>query len=820
MRTLLLGTAAIVVIGVAAFIVGSSALNPERLRDNLKEAVARATGRELSIAGGVHLRMGLAPRLEVDDISLANLAGASRPQMLTAKSLTAEVALFPLLAGDAVISSLTLNQPDIVLERGADGTGNWMFARPAHQVLYQGHGGAGSGGNSHSVEIRRLHVVGGQLTWQPPHGPAVPLAIRALDWSAESVDTPMTLALAGVWNGVNVDMKASAGSLQRLLGGPVSALAGSWPLTIDVAAADAGLHLEGGVNHPEQWRGYNFRMTLNAKAFASLSPLLGMGELPPLADVNATAVLQDGSQGELRTSQVSVHAGQSDLGAWAPGLVIKQALATAPGPGQLVQLSLEGTYQQQPLRLGATGTQPDVVGAGRPIQVTFSAQAAGATANAHGTIPPALDAPGLDLSVNAKAPDLSALSPLVGRILPPARDLALAAQLNDAGVKLKGIAVRDLTVTSSLGDLSGNVTVDWAPRGSISGTLSSQVLNLDAIAGSGGGLIPAIWPLPTSSGQVQPMPAPAEPQAFASTTAQAGFLFQGLPLASLRNNDADLALTVGDLTFYGQRFQDLQAHLQLSDGKLALNPFRAQSAEGAIIGGASIDATSDDPPVAVTLRSPAISAEAVAGLVGTPGGAHGNMQVDAQLSATGQTAEALRSSLGGHVGLAMVNGQIEDAFLQSLIGGVLDTAGIPMVGTGTSQVRCFAARVNFTQGTGTIRALAADTSKLTIDGTGTIDLAAQTASLHLRPRVRLGPTQVAAPVSLTGPIGALKASLDPVLDGGRVGITIGGGGGGSNCPSMLAVARGGLGGPLPVVAPADPGQTIRKPKDLLQGLFH
>src|ERR1700694_5045390 len=106
MRTLLLGTAAILVIGAAGVIVGSAALEPQKLREDLQAAVVRATGRELQIAGGVHVKIGLSPRLEVDDIALANLPGGSRPQMLTAKKLTAQLALFPLLAGDAVISSL------------------------------------------------------------------------------------------------------------------------------------------------------------------------------------------------------------------------------------------------------------------------------------------------------------------------------------------------------------------------------------------------------------------------------------------------------------------------------------------------------------------------------------------------------------------------------------------------------------------------------------------------------------------------------------------------------------------------------------------
>ncbi len=823
-RPILLTAGAIIVLGAAGLVVAANALDPTRLAEALKDSIHRSTGRDLTISGGVHLKMGLSPQFEVDGIALSNVPGASRAQMLTAQSLTARLALLPLLGGDAVISSLVLQDPDIILERGTDGVGNWQFA-PERRPLF-GKSSSASHGGGGRVEIRNVALEGGQVTWAAGPFAPVTLGITHLVWSAQGVDLPMSLAFQGTKGDVPVTLSASSGSLQRLQGGPTSALAGAWPLTADLAVLKASVHVEGGINHPEQGRGYQFRVTANAPALAELNPLIKGSTLPPLADVNANALVSDSSAGELRTSQVSVHAGASDLGSWVPGLALKQLLLSAPGPGQLVQLSLDGTYQEQPLRVAGTAMQPDVVGSAGPIQATLTAQAAGANFAAHGTVPPSWNTAGLDLTLNARAADLSSLSPLIGHTLPPAHDFSLDAQIGDAGVKLRGVAIRNLAVASSLGDVSGELTVQWAPRAALTGTLTSRVLNLDAIGAPEGGLLPAIWPLPDTSSQTivaQPVPTPTTPQTTAAPLPTDTPVANPLPLARLRNTDADLKLSIGDLTYGGQKLSDLQAHLQLTDGKLALNPFRAQTAEGAIIGGASIDASSDDPPIAVTLRSPSISADAVAGLVGYPGGAHGTMQVDAQLNGVGQTVQAIKSSLDGHLGLAMVNGQVEDSLVQGLLGAALDTAGVPSFGGGTSQVRCLALRMNFTNGAGTVTALAADTSKLSLDGTGEVDLRAQTADLHLRPRIRLGPTEVAAPVWLHGPFGDMKATLDPVLGGGRVGMSIGGAPAGpSACAAKLALARGGLGGPLPAVAPAsDAGVfSIRKPKDLLKGLFH
>jgi hypothetical protein len=471
--------------------------------------------------------------------------------------------------------------------------------------------------------------------------------------------------------------------------------------------------------------------------------------------------------------------------------------------------------------------QPDIMAASAPVQLTLSARAAGASLDAHGTLPPGLGQSGLDVQVDAKAPDLSTLSPLVNYTLPPAHDFSLTAEVQDAGVKLRGITIHNLVVGSSLGDAVGDLTLNWTPRLSVSGTLTSHTLDLDGImSGTPGQLLPAVWPPPSNSapplqmGATSAAPTPASPPAPVANPAASA---PALPLVFLRTHDATLTLTIGNLAAWGEHYHDLAAHLDLQGGRLALNPFRAQAPEGAIIGGASIDATSDQPPVAVTLRSPSIAARAVAALLGYPNEANGTMQVDAELSGPGPTLATFESGLNGRLGLAMVNGQIQNAFVQGLIGDALQTAGVPSLGDGSSDVRCLALRVDFANGLGTVRALAADTSRLSLSGDGTVDLNGGIVNMHLRPEVRLGPTEISSPVSLSGTFGALKATLDPVFGNNRVGIQIGGAPSGSGCTDKLALARNGLGGPMPAAAPAsDTGLPfkIKKPKDLLQGLFH
>ena len=67
--------------------------------------------------------------------------------------------------------------------------------------------------------------------------------------------------------------------------------------------------------------------------------------------------------------------------------MLRSALLSAPGPGQQMQLTVDGLFQGAPLRLAATSTQPDTVAGGLPIPITITGQAASASLAVRGTVP-------------------------------------------------------------------------------------------------------------------------------------------------------------------------------------------------------------------------------------------------------------------------------------------------------------------------------------------------------------------------------------------------------------------------------------------------
>jgi len=346
----------------------------------------------------------------------------------------------------------------------------------------------------------------------------------------------------------------------------------------------------------------------------------------------------------------------------------------------------------------------------------------------------------------------------------------------------------------------------------LNGALTSHQFDLDAAI--------AAWSMMSAPQTPPPAPTPATPPTTPAVPVATMIPDTPLPFASLHGADGDLSLTLDRMTLGGDAYRDVSLKMVAAGGRVVVNPLRMTAPQGILIGGLTVDASAEPPQVALTFRSPGLSAAKVSSLLGDPGGANGVLQVDAQLSSAGVSPHALAGALDGHLGLSLVNGSVSGDLLQTMLGGALSQAGVPALG-GDVPVRCFAARADFSHGAGRVRTLALDTPQMAMDGDGDIDLGAETVALHLRPMVRIGGTGVAAPVALTGGFGDLKAALDPVLGGGRVGISIGGPAPISDaCAGKLALARGGMPGPMPAASRGPSNTPIKKPIDLLRGLFH
>ena len=121
-----------------------------------------------------------------------------------------------------------------------------------------------------------------------------------------------------------------------------------------------------------------------------------------------------------------------------------------------------------------------------------------------------------------------------------------------------------------------------------------------------------------------------------------------------------------------------------------------------------MDSRAVPPPVALALRAPGLALKPLLAALHLPGGITGTAEVDADLRGTGDTPQALAAGLGGRLGVAMTDGELDNRLLGSVIGAVLPAPGCrprcsASIAPARRGIRCLALRADADGGIATDR---------------------------------------------------------------------------------------------------------------------
>ncbi len=131
-----------IIIGIAIFLAlcglgvwyATSAINPAKLTKLLSSTVKQATGRDLTIAGPVGLKIFPSIGVTADQVSLSNAPWATDSQMFTLKHIELSIKLLPLIKGNVEIDSLRIAGLDAHLQTNKAGDGNWVMTGFADMI--------------------------------------------------------------------------------------------------------------------------------------------------------------------------------------------------------------------------------------------------------------------------------------------------------------------------------------------------------------------------------------------------------------------------------------------------------------------------------------------------------------------------------------------------------------------------------------------------------------------------------------------------------------------------------------------------------------
>ena len=776
--------------GLALLLLASVAIllaarDAERLRPPIIAAVERATGRNLAL-GSIHLSLGLTPSVTLRDVTLANLPGGSRPDMLRVAEAELAIDLLPLLTGRILLRRVTLQAPDILLET-VNGTPNWQFRRPAPATATTTP--AGQRRDDTLPEIGIIAIRDARLNF--PGAPEGGVAIARIDASGQG---NLTLNGALRWGPLPITFDAQAGPLARLLGSPGPA----WPLRVRAEFAGGRLQAEGEMREPRGLSAYHFDITGDLPDPTALATLLRQ-PLPRLGAISLRGrLVGDGTGQPPRPEEFTLTLGPTRL---PPMLTLSQATLHIPAIDQPARLSLRGERGAQAFTLDG---QIGPLAASLPVALSLSHL--GAAATLQGEVAQPLAGTGAHLALSLSKPGLGSLN----------------AMLSEQGAFFAdGLELRDITAQGPLLAGGGALRLGRNPLPRLEGALNLDRLDLDAIRAAFEQPAPAAPnAAPPAAPPAAPQAPPLPPPARADTR-----LIPKLPLnfASLALAAADLRLNIATLRFNGLDLLDVQTHAMLADGRARLDPLALTLPGGRVTLRAAADGAQPLPQMQLSLRGDALDSAVFLPVFGITPPFAGQGEIDLDLRGQGADTQAWAASSVGHIGFALTDGRMQQRLLATLLPRDSQRPATEIA------IACFAARFDVVAGIAQVRALYADGSLGRINGQGQISLRDESLALRLNTDLRIAIPNTAglrlrAPVPVTGMLAAPRFEGMGLLGQG-LNQVIGNGGPGpitQECGPALSMARAGRSGPVPAsLAPPDqPGNAPRPSlNDVLRGVL-
>lgn len=287
------------------------------LRPYINRKVSETTGREFAIRGDLDVkfqrdhngetgwrRFVPQPHITADNVYMSNPAWSTvGKQMAAAQRIEAGVRILPLLTKDVVITDLRLANPDIAVQRRADGSNSWTFKD--------------NGPSEWKVDLQRLAFDSAKVRYvDEPVGldlRATADSIKGGETASTAAGVPpygLTFTLAGTYNKAKITGGGKAGAVLSLTGDDTS-----FPIEAEATAGENKLGLRGIIRDPRSLSGFALQMQLAGASMADLYGLTGvlLPETPPYATKGTLLGKKDGDFWTFTYKDFTGKVGASDI---------------------------------------------------------------------------------------------------------------------------------------------------------------------------------------------------------------------------------------------------------------------------------------------------------------------------------------------------------------------------------------------------------------------------------------------------------------------------------------------------------------------------
>ncbi len=417
-----------------------------------------------------------------------------------------------------------------------------------------------------------------------------------------------------------------------------------------------------------------------------------------------------------------------------------------------LNLALKGTYNAVPFDVqGVLGPLARLTATDEtPYPVALKGTVGGVTLSADGGIAEPLAGRGIDMAVKVEAATLAGLAPLTGALpaLPP---LDVKGRVKGGGAAW---ALSDLTLKAGRSAAAGTVSINLSrSRPVIKASLQAALLDLGEL-------------LPQDADAAQAGPTGT------ATPRDRVFSREPLPLEAFKVANATFDIEIARLVLPdGVVLEGLGARGGLRGGRLTLDPVQARLGGGIVKATVEADASSGK---ALVLKAAVSGDKVVLGQLFADM-ARSDLLTDAptdakaDLTASGTSVAGLMGSLDGTVRISVGAGRVNQALIDWAGGDVLNQLSETL--NPFAEKREYAdlvcAAVNLRARGGVIdydRAIAMETSRMSVVSSGVIDLGAEKLDVAVRPYpkdgVGISAGKLAEMVRLQGSLAQPKVVAD------------------------------------------------------------
>jgi uncharacterized protein involved in outer membrane biogenesis len=725
----------------------------DHLRGGVETSAGAALGRDVSIRGPVRLALSGWPSIEVRDVEIANVPGASADVFFKAGLARLQIGVMPLLRGELQIGEVTAEDVDLNLENDTEGKANWDFGGGEEEKADKAPGARLlSFGGLHELSLQQV----GLVYHDAALGKTVEFSIDSL-YSEAPPGKPMHMELDGSLQGQTYRLQLSGDPVDDLLD-----RAERWQFTLAGEAFNRGVDARGSWAVKDDEPEVGLELTVQDADIGAILKHLGLVEgLEMTTGVAAIDVLLRGNTLNELVLQSRMVFTVSE-GEWVitlPNTQKPHRIRDLRGEISVKQvneitMNLQGTIRETPVRFLITGAPlVEYMKAPEELPLKLDIEMLDTRLSFDSRLAIPITNRDVTMALDIEGNRLDNFNDLLKLDLPPLGPVSLTARLD---VSKAGYELSTLLVKVNASDLEGRMNFDTTldkPKVEIelvSNQFRIEDFDVKPPAASGDDLVE----------DQADTAAEQEERPAAPTTGENRRL---LSREVLNKFDADLRLEARQVTSGSDELGSGSLQLSLQGGRLALEPLQIDIPGGGVNVDMSLMHRNENIDFAVSANIDHFDYGVLARRVDRGTDMGGVMSLDVVLESTAPEMSAIMANANGHFDFALLpesfSAEVFDLWAVNLISAIATEVDKDEA----SKVNCIVVRLGLEAGLLTEKAVFMDTTQMSVAGKVDIDFRKQQIDIMMAPKAKRPEFfSLATPVKVHGSFDDFGVGISPV----------------------------------------------------------